>query len=450
MKVLSIIILTLSLNTIASTQSTGTFTVGPKMHMTRDRASHPHWETQIAVDPEDSNNMLACWNNGANDSNEFQFNEPKSYSVVNQSSDGGKTWRKVLEFRANNCDASCAFGPGGVAYAMALGTPIYRSKDAGKTWAKAIQMGVPFDRPHLTVDNTRGKHRGNVYLHHISFASPMVERGQAFRGVHLWQSTDQANSFFGPAAIASQKYSQGNATILPDGTFVAVGVERGDPIANSRIVAMRLEPDADRRRFSNSVAVSTGDKSAEAFGNGTCSSLPKIKSGISPASPQDRVYVAWPDNRRGKSDIVLSRSTDKGKTWSQPVSVKDESLRRAGGNSCTPEIAINKDGVIGVIWWERRDLSRSDENGVMRNVSHETFFTASLDGGETFLPAVKLSEEVKPLFFRIGDNIGLDVDRDGKFHAVWIENRTGFPQVYYAPITVSSPKTKKAVRQQRT
>ncbi|HLA95906.1 MAG TPA: hypothetical protein VK612_09310 [Pyrinomonadaceae bacterium] len=391
------------------------------------------------IDPENSKNMLACWNNGAN-ADAFK-GEPTSYSVVNQSSDGGKTWRKTLEFTANNCDASCVFGPGGVAYATALRSPIYKSSDAGKTWTKTIQMGVPFDRPYLTVDNTQSKFRGNVYFHYLSFASRMVERGQAFFGVHLWQSTDQANSFFGPAAIASQTVSPGNATVLSDGTFVAVGGERGDPVANSRIVAMRLEPVADRSKFSNSVAVSTWDRSAEALSNSTCSIFPKIKNSILPGAFQDRLYVAWPDNRRGKSDIVLSHSTDKGKTWSQPVSVKGEALRQNGGNSCSSEIAINKDGILGVIWWERHDLSPPDKNGNVWDVNHDTWFTASLDGGETFLPAVKLSEEVKPLFFRIGDNIGLDVDRDGRFHAVWIENRTGFPQVYYAPITVTARKT---------
>jgi hypothetical protein len=71
-------------------------------------------------------------------------------------------------------------------------------------------------------------------------------------------------------------------------------------------------------------------------------------------------------------------------------------------------------------------------------VSHETWFTASLDGGETFLPAVKLSEKILPKRFRIGETIGLAAGPDGKFHALWIENRTGIPQVYYAPITVKA------------
>jgi hypothetical protein len=49
-------------------------------------------------------------------------------------------------------------------------------------------------------------------------------------------------------------------------------------------------------------------------------------------------------------------------------------------DSHTPSIAVNKDGIIGVSWYERHDKSCLD-----------IYFTASLDSAKTFLPEVKVS-----------------------------------------------------------
>ncbi len=37
-----------------------------------------------------------------------------------------------------------------------------------------------------------------------------------------------------------------------------------------------------------------------------------------------------------------------------------------------------------------------------------------------------------------GDTAGLAASPDGRFHALWIDNRTGIQQVWTAPITVQS------------
>jgi hypothetical protein len=57
-----------------------------------------------------------------------------------------------------------------------------------------------------------------------------------------------------------------------------------------------------------------------------------------------------------------------------------------GANYETPAIAVNEGGVVGVAWYDtRRDP---------RGKCFEIYFSASLDGGTTFLPSVRVTQEL--------------------------------------------------------
>jgi hypothetical protein len=71
-------------------------------------------------------------------------------------------------------------------------------------------------------------------------------------------------------------------------------------------------------------------------------------------------------------------------------------------------------------------------------------FAASLDGGASWTRSVRVStganarSQQNESFFLMsgGDTAGLAAGADGRFHALWIDNRTGTQQVWTAPITV--------------
>ena len=182
------------------------------------------------------------------------------------------------------------------------------------------------------------------------------------------------------------------------------------------------------------------------------------------ASPayKDRLYVVWNDDRSGRMQALLSYSTDKGYNWTHPRAVNDDSPFDAedpskGPHATAPWVAVNRDGVVGVAWLDRREVTN--------NVGYHLRFSASLDGGETWLPSVRVSEEpMAPraiwrqppysfsglpdpdtLTFALGwdrwdntggDAIALDVDAAGHFHPVWVDSRTGARHMYTATITV--------------
>jgi hypothetical protein len=127
---------------------------------------------------------------------------------------------------------------------------------------------------------------------------------------------------------------------------------------------------------------------------------------------------------------------------------------------------VSPDGIVGVIWNDRRDDPK--------NRCWKLYGAISTDGGETFLPNVKLSdaptctnepnnwglsawdqydnwtepERPRPGFGLTamvpvrfpsgGDTQGLVAGADGTFHAAWINGETGVLQLWYTSFVVDS------------
>jgi hypothetical protein len=118
-------------------------------------------------------------------------------------------------------------------------------------------------------------------------------------------------------------------------------------------------------------------------------------------------------------------------------------MHRAVGDTSiyrgVPEVAVNKHGVIGVSWIDGRD----DPSGRCDAL----YFTASLDGGETFLPERRVSSARScpdsaangGAFKRWphgGDYYGLTAMADGRFHLFWADGRAGTFQLWAANVQV--------------
>jgi hypothetical protein len=95
-----------------------------------------------------------------------------------------------------------------------------------------------------------------------------------------------------------------------------------------------------------------------------------------------------------------------------------------------PSIAVNKEGVVAVSWYDRRGLAAGTSG---YNVRMRT----SLDGGASWLPSAQPNEKsCQSSVGSLGDTAGLAADADGSFHPVWIDNQTGTRQVWTATVKV--------------
>ena len=96
---------------------------------------------------------------------------------------------------------------------------------------------------------------------------------------------------------------------------------------------------------------------------------------------RDRIYVAWTDFRYGPIRLLFSHSEDRGLHWSEPMLLDPGTPKDAMQGQ--PVVAVNKDGIVGVTWYDTRDSKDGSQ-------FHE-YFTASLDGGKSFLPPIRVS-----------------------------------------------------------
>jgi hypothetical protein len=149
---------------------------------------------------------------------------------------------------------------------------------------------------------------------------------------------------------------------------------------------------------------------------------------------RDRLYFACRQAAGGP--VLVTSSADGGMTWGTPVPAGSTAVDAAGRRVMT--LAVSPNGVLGVLIVERQAQTG---DGCL-----QTLFSASLDGGQTFLrpqtvstsacgesPNDQMAQQRFPTF---GDYYGLVATPDGRFRAMWPEMRGGASVLLTAVIEV--------------
>jgi hypothetical protein len=440
-----------------------TIEVGRNVQVSRQHPADTHYEVLVAADPNDASRMIVG-------SFRYPDGTTNSATVVYATRDGGNTWVPTLQGAQldNTSDPAPAFGIDGTAYYTAsslgpAGTPrdqrkmlLYRSSDGGLKWNELPSFTYS-DRQYITVDHTSGKYRGRIYVNGNNRVPFGISDFVVFR------SSDKGQTWQGPGTRPDfgkhSASSMGNAVIASDGTLIGI-FEENDDMRSVRSLdggeSLTAAVDVDTAH------VEPGNRKGT---NNNVTGLPIIAIDPGNGPYKDRVYAVWADRRSGHSRIFLTYSSDKGLTWAKSVPI-DSAPESDTTDNFMPNVAVNRDGVVGVLWYDRR--AHSD------NIGWDARMTASLDGGKTFLPGVNVSEKgmtfdshakwtalkaaashpkdsvgggislditMNTFSFLGGDTDGLVADAAGVFHPVWIDNRNGVPQVWTAPVRVSRTRT---------
>ena len=109
------------------------------------------------------------------------------------------------------------------------------------------------------------------------------------------------------------------------------------------------------------------------------------------------IYLAWEDDTAAGSNILFSRSTDGGATFSTPTN-----LSNASDYSFNPRIAINATGSVNVVW----EYETADNTDIM--------FSHSSDAGVSFTPPINLSNDPAD-----SENEQIATDATGNIYVVW-------------------------------
>ena len=141
---------------------------------------------------------------------------------------------------------------------------------------------------------------------------------------------------------------------------------------------------------------------------------------------QGNINLVWLDSTPGNQSVFFSRSSNGAATFSAPANLSNN----PGGSALFPQVAVDSNGSIFVVWFDSNSGNPS------------IFFRRSLDGGVTFSPAISRPAVRWPVF--------MAVDASNRVDLVWAANdSTGVPQVVFSssvnggavfsgPLTISS------------
>jgi hypothetical protein len=439
-------------------------TIGPNAQVSAARPTWPHNEVVMAADPRTTGRLIACSMYWKPDGN--------MGSAAYVSFDDGRSWSEPIVSGALYAnDPTCAYGAdGSVFFAHKTRSAsrevassdfdrlgLHHSRDGGRTWAAELRGPQTTDRPWIAVDPRLAAPHGRIYLAynaHVHAADPNTHDNASFRNAIALQASDDGGRTFhtyAARALMTQSADTGSNAAMSDvqvlshGTVVVLYTQQkvgGRNAATAKLTELAASLHVLR-------STDGGDSLEPAV------EVAKLQSGYNAvhtrgvparmtvdaqsARLRDRLYVVWTDITSGRGRIMSAHSSDAGKTWSKPIAVDDDVAPRganAGPDAFMPAVAVNGAGVVGVTWYDRRD--NADNQG------YTVRFAASLDGGASWLASVRVStapnarSQQNDSFFLVsgGDTAGLAAGADGRFHALWIDNRTGTQQVWTAPITV--------------
>jgi len=339
---------------------------------------------------------------------------PSPTMILQMSSDAGATWgspRVIAPPGTGQFDAQIAVDPvdGRTVYAAWLqnsksDTVVATSEDFGATWRVVVanHTNTATDKPILAV---RGRDVYVAYNHAQKIWVSVSHDGAAtFTSVSLnktgklgWAlagggTVDPAgNVHFGWAGHAQNGGAKG-----PVNLFVSTSLDGGATWTNRVLDVSGAPPDCSAFLCGWAYLGAQVALASDAAGS---------------------LYALWNAGTQdqGPERMYFASSTDAGATWSPRAEV---SLASLGANHAFPAIVAGSAGDVRISWMD-------DRNGGLWN----TYYRSSTDNGSTWSAEIDLSTFVPGysyiapdgFSFPFGDYYELDIDDQGRTHAVWGE-----------------------------
>ncbi|WP_194273315.1 sialidase family protein [Priestia megaterium] len=301
----------------------------------------------------------------------------------------------------------------------------YISTDNGQTFGTPFIVGPGYgtyinnDETNLAVDNSQvSPFLGNVYVvYNHQFNVDNFSGSAAF----LSRSGDGGNTFSNTTLLSNEK----DTVERPDVTAGITGIiyagwittNQGSTFYIKRSFDGGVTFEANPITVSNVVLV---PQVLPVPGYGfRVLTFANLATDRSNGPNSGTIYAVWQDNRLGYSDVFLSKSVDRGATWSTPVSITGAPQ---GSQNFFPAIDVDPLlGVVNVVYYTNR----------LTNFNLDVFIARSIDGGNTFTNQRVTTTSFNPNGTSptpaplIGDYIDVDSVAPGGYIATWADTRTG-------------------------
>lgn len=389
-------------------------------------------ENQLTQHPEDPNYlMLSGMYVDKIDPDDFR-------TFASISRDNGKTWTTTyISELKEAADPWGVFSTKGTAiFSMlgpserSLGVFIKRSMDAGETWESGLlELAGNHDHQTMVVnpaDNT-------IYVLSIDN-----------NHVYVNYSSDDGQTFNNPNKLRINNLEANTMTpvVLSNGTLMVSATNYARPAINGSRNNGRTERLKNTLDWVISYSKEDGFGVPMLIGEVCGSGFPVLSIDSSETEYKDNLYYVC--SNPTNNEVLFFYSDTKGTSWSAPIVVsKFLNVEQPKRNPFTgiPQIAINPDGVIGVVWQDRM----SDPEGKCQYL----VFAASMDGGKTFSKPANVSSQRSCMekeendwagnrYKSGGDYTGFIAKPDGSFQTIWPDSRQGISQLYMATIKVGN------------
>jgi hypothetical protein len=431
--------------------------VGPNILVSHD-GNVTHIEPHVGAHPNDPKKLV-----GSAIVNYEYGSRVASYA----SSDGGYSWTLAALSLLDAGDPQIAFGKTGTVLFASLGNLddkasaglyVSRSENNGLSWQQPVLVADFQDHPQMVVDHSTGRFSGHIYIGtlHGSYALGVA------------RSTDDGRTWNTPIDFVNggDRYGHNvaNLLVLSDGTLFVPFVKwtRGSPVPGSDTSSWDFVLSTDGGETFTAPRRIRVDRIGDLAAlppRARRQQLPQFGIDSGGGVRQDRIYMAFPRIVDDIARVYVQFSDDRGTTWSEAKPI--DSSTPAHAEQFNQMVTVNRQGVVGVTWFD----TRASEDGS----AFDEYFAASVDGGVTFLPPVRVSlGSIRPhapgnlgvnasssvgrgavfisfdrSFGRLesgGDYLGLTADAEGIFHPLWPDTRTGAYRLYTAAIRVTSDR----------
>ena len=341
-------------------------------------------------------------------------------------------------------DASGIFYYLGISNDTTFAEDLYRSTNGGQTWQLA-GPALGGDKEWMTIDRTTGPGHGNIYQVWSPFYNVYTNNSNYL----FTRSTNNGATWSTAIGLPHSPYF-GTLDVGPDGELYMVGT------------AIDIEPFVVNR----STNAQNNAVDPPAIDQTTIVDLGGPPSfGIADLNPAGLLGQAWivTDHSSGPTrgnlyllcsvvtdtnsvcNVMFSRSTDKGMTWSTPVRVNDDPTNRDSAH-WLGTLSVAPNGRLDACWNDTR-------NSTNHTIS-ELFYSWSYDGGVTWAPNRRISPQFDPEIGwpqqqKMGDYMGMVSLNEGACIA-YAATFNGEEDVYFVrpelPITLQASRITNSVK----
>ncbi|MBI3502132.1 MAG: T9SS type A sorting domain-containing protein [Bacteroidetes bacterium] len=378
-------------------------------------------EPNIALNPASPNEIVIGWRQFDNVSSNFR------QAGWSYSSNAGTSWTFPGKIEAGvfRSDPVLDYDSNGKFYYNSLtnsfACKVFISTNGGASWNTGTNAGGG-DKQWMAIDRTAGVGSGNIYSFWTSSYSTCLPG-------YFTRSTNGGNSYENCTDATDSSYWNSMA-IGNNGELYVAGA---DDNGNMEVIkSLNAQIPASVISWSPPVWINL---------NGTLNAGTTINpAGLlgqanidvdrSNGPGKDNVYVAASiTTATDPADVMFSKSTDGGNTWSAPQKINDDVSSTNTQWMATMSVAPN--GRIDIIWLDTRDDSTLSDLSAL-------YYSYSTDQGVTWSPNEKLSSLFDPHTGypnqnKMGDYFDMESDNTGA-HLAWANTLNGEEDVYYSHI----------------